>query len=53
MILLPVLNEQDDRIRKEFGARVELVSFCRLSLGEGIEKEETDFASEVAATLNN
>ena len=42
-----------DNASKEFGATVELVSFCRLSLGEGIEKEETDFASEVAATLNN
>ena len=38
---------------KEFGASVELISFCRLSLGEGIEKESTDFASEVAATLGN
>ena len=38
---------------KEFGSSVELISFCRLSLGEGIEKESTDFASEVAATLSN
>ena len=38
---------------KEFGSSVELISFCRLSLGEGIEKEATDFASEVAATLSN
>jgi elongation factor Ts len=38
---------------KEFGSSVELISFCRLSLGEGIEKESTDFASEVAATLGN
>ena len=38
---------------KEFGSSVELINFCRLSLGEGIEKESTDFASEVAATLGN
>jgi elongation factor Ts len=38
---------------KDLGSSVELVSFCRLSLGEGIEKESTDFASEVAATLSN
>ena len=38
---------------KDFGSSVELISFCRLSLGEGIEKESTDFASEVAATLSN
>ena len=37
----------------EFDSSVELISFCRLSLGEGIEKESTDFASEVAATLGN
>ena len=38
---------------KDFGSSVELISFCRLSLGEGIEKESKDFASEVAATLSN
>ena len=27
----------------------EFVSFSRMTLGEGIEKEETDFAAEVAA----
>ena len=27
----------------------ELVSFVRLEVGEGIEKEEVDFAAEVAA----
>ena len=34
---------------KEHGA--ELVSFVRYEVGEGIQKEETDFASEVAAQL--
>lgn len=34
---------------KEFGAPVKLVGFVRFVLGEGIEKEEKDFAAEVAA----
>jgi elongation factor Ts len=28
------------------------VSFVRFEVGEGIEKEEVDFAAEVAAQLN-
>lgn len=36
---------------KEFGAPVKIANFARFELGEGIEKEEQDFASEVAATL--
>ena len=38
---------------KELGKPVELIGFHRLSLGEGIEKNEADFASEVAATLSS
>ena len=34
---------------KELGASVELVDFIRLGLGEGVEKNEDDFAGEVAA----
>jgi len=37
---------------KELGTPVELKGFIRFGLGEGIEKEETDFAAEVAAQLN-
>ncbi len=36
---------------KEIGAPVELVGFVRFGLGEGIEKEESDFAAEVAAAV--
>ena len=36
---------------KELGKQVELTGFHRISLGEGIQKNEADFASEVAATL--
>ena len=31
---------------------VELVDFVRYALGEGIEKKQEDFASEVAAQIN-
>ncbi|MDI7864009.1 translation elongation factor Ts [Rhizobiaceae bacterium n13] len=34
---------------KEAGAKIEVVGMARLLLGEGVEKEETDFAAEVAA----
>jgi elongation factor Ts len=34
---------------KEVGAPVKVVAFAHFKLGEGIEKQETDFAAEVAA----
>jgi elongation factor Ts len=34
---------------KDSGASVKLTGFARFALGEGIEKESTDFAAEVAA----
>ncbi|MBU4529653.1 MAG: translation elongation factor Ts [Hoeflea sp.] len=34
---------------EEAGAPVEITAFVRFQLGEGIEKEESDFAAEVAA----
>jgi elongation factor Ts len=34
---------------KEIGAPAKITGFVRFALGEGIEKEETDFAAEVAA----
>jgi len=34
---------------KEIGKPIKVVGFLRFALGEGIEKEEADFASEVAA----
>ena len=37
----------------ELGKQVELTGFHRISLGEGIEKNEADFASEVVATLGS
>lgn len=36
---------------KDLGAPVSLTAFARFEVGEGIEKEETDFAAEVAAQV--
>jgi elongation factor Ts len=36
---------------KEAGSAVKVTGFARFALGEGIERGETDFASEVAAQL--
>jgi elongation factor Ts len=33
---------------KDLGAKIEVAGFVRFAIGEGIEKEPTDFASEVA-----
>ena len=37
----------------ELGCAINISSFYRFSLGEGIEKESKDFASEVAETLSS
>ena len=37
---------------KDAGVEIALTGFVRFNLGEGIEKEETDFAAEVAAQLS-
>tara|TARA_R110001592_G_scaffold16881_7_gene71485 strand:- start:8912 stop:9817 length:906 start_codon:yes stop_codon:yes gene_type:complete len=37
---------------KAAGSDIKLVEFARIQLGEGIEKEEEDFAAEVAAVAN-
>lgn len=36
---------------KEIGAPAKITGFVRFALGEGIEKEESDFAAEVAAAV--
>ncbi|MBO0344533.1 translation elongation factor Ts [Roseibium limicola] len=38
-----------EALAKDLGTPVKLSGFVRFALGEGIEKEETDFAAEVAA----
>ncbi len=37
---------------KDVGAPVEVKGFVRFALGEGVEKEESDFAAEVAAAVS-
>ncbi len=39
-----------EAMAKDIGAAIKLVGFVRYQLGEGIEREESDFAAEVAAT---
>ncbi|MFV0464751.1 MAG: translation elongation factor Ts [Lachnospiraceae bacterium] len=41
-----------EEISKEVGATVTIKEFIRFETGEGIEKEESDFAAEVAAQIN-
>ncbi len=36
----------------DVGGPIKIVGFCRFALGEGIEKEEDDFAAEVAAAAS-
>ncbi len=36
---------------KDNGGSIKLVDYARFQLGEGIEKEESDFAAEVAAAV--
>jgi elongation factor Ts len=38
-----------EALAKELGSPVKVTGFARFQLGEGIEKEESDFAAEVAA----
>jgi len=40
-------------VAKEIGAPVEIKAFQRMALGEGIEREQKDFAAEVAAQLGH
>ena len=41
------------KLGKDLGAEIKVTGFERFNLGEGIEKEAGDLASEVAATLGN
>jgi len=48
----PFVKDQDQTVGKLLkAANAELIGFIRFEVGEGIEKEETDFAAEVAAQL--
>ena len=43
------VSQAVEKAAKEIGAPVRVAGFVRFALGEGIEKEEKDFAAEVAA----
>ncbi|MBW7946713.1 MAG: elongation factor Ts [Sphingomonadaceae bacterium] len=45
------VSEVVAKASKDLGAPVKIARFVRFQLGEGIEKEETDFAAEVAAAV--
>ena len=47
------VSEAVEAAADEVGAPVKVVGFARFQLGEGIEKEESDFAAEVAATAGS
>ena len=40
-----------EAVAKELGTPITCTGFIRMALGEGVEREESDFAAEVAATL--
>ena len=43
------VSQAVEKAAKEIGAPIKLAGFVRFALGEGIQKDETDFAAEVAA----
>lgn len=46
------ISEVLENVGKEIGHSIKISGFERYNIGEGIEKEETDFASEVAAAVS-
>ena len=48
----PFIMDTDKTVEAAVGSDIKLAEFARVQLGEGIEKEEEDFAAEVAAVAN-
>ena len=48
-IVAQALKEAEGKV----GAPIKVTGFVRYALGEGIEKQETDFAAEVAAAVKS
>ena len=42
-----------EKAAKEIGAPVKVLAFVRFQLGEGVEKQQSDFAAEVAAAAGH
>lgn len=47
------INKLLENSANDVGAPITLAGYSRIQLGEGIEKEQTDFAAEVAATARS
>jgi len=47
------VSQAVDKAAKEMGTAIKLAGFVRFALGEGIQKEEKDFAAEVAAVAKH
>ena len=45
------VGEHTAQVAKELGGKIEILDFVRFEKGEGIEKKEDDFASEVASMM--
>ena len=46
-----IVSKVIEQSEKDLGSPVEVIGMRRFALGEGIEREESDFAAEVAAQL--
>lgn len=46
------VSQAIENLAKDAGANIKVTDYVRFALGEGVEKQEEDFAAEVAATLN-
>ena len=46
------ISQVIENTSKEAGSDIKLTGYTKFVLGEGVEKEETDFAAEVAAAVN-
>ena len=47
------VEQAAEEASKEVGGPITIEAFIRLALGEGVEKEESDFAAEVAAAVKS
>ena len=45
------VGQHTANVAKALGGKIEIVSFVRYEKGEGIEKKQDDFASEVASMI--
>ena len=51
MLEQPFIKDEEKTVQKLLGENVSVEKMVRFEVGEGIEKEVTDFAAEVEAQL--